>query len=42
MTNDEMQRFLIRKAENGATEFEALKALADILGIQFPALKPSK
>lgn len=41
MTNDEIQRFLIREAENGATEFEALKALADILGLQFPSLKPN-
>lgn len=41
MTKEEMQRFLNREAEKGTTEFEALKALADILGIQFPALKPS-
>lgn len=39
MTNEEMQRFLNREAEKGTTEFEALKALADILGIQFPTLK---
>lgn len=31
-----MQRFLNREAENGNTEEEALKALAEILGIKFP------
>lgn len=41
MTKEEMQRFLNREAEKGTTEFEALKALADILGIQFPSLQPS-
>ena len=40
MTKEEMQRFLNREAEKGSTEYEALKALADILGIQFPELKP--
>jgi len=39
MTKEEMQRFLNREAEKGATEYEALKALADILGIEFPELK---
>lgn len=39
MTNEEMQRFLNREAEKGSTEQEALKALAEILGIQFPELK---
>ena len=39
MTAEEMQRVLNREAETGSTEFEALKALADILGIQFPTLK---
>lgn len=39
MTKEEMQRFLNREAEKGSTEYEALKALADILGIQFPELK---
>ena len=33
MTEEEMQRFLNREAEKGSTEYEALKALADILGI---------
>ncbi len=39
MTKEEMQRFLNREAEKGNTEYEALKALADILGIEFPELK---
>lgn len=38
MTKEEMQRFLNREAEKGTTEYEALKALADILGIAFPEL----
>ncbi len=41
MTKEEMQRFLDREAEKGSTEFEALKALAYILGINFPKLKES-
>ena len=39
MTKEEMQKFLNREAEKGSTEYEALKALADILGIEFPELK---
>jgi hypothetical protein len=39
MTKEEMQRFLNREAEKGSTEFEALKALANILGIEYPQLK---
>lgn len=39
MTKEEMQRFLNREAEKGSSEYEALKALADILGIEFPELK---
>lgn len=39
MTKEEMQRFLNREAEKGSTEYEALKALADILGIEFQELK---
>lgn len=39
MTKEEMQRFLNREAEKGSTEYEALTALADILGIEFPELK---
>lgn len=42
MTKEEMQRFLNREAEKGSTEYEALKALADILGIEFPELKQKK
>lgn len=37
MTKDEMQRFLNREARRGSTESEALKALAEILGIKFPS-----
>lgn len=33
-----MQRFLNREAEKGSTEEEALKALAEILGISFPKI----
>lgn len=39
MTKEEMQRFLNREAEKGSTEIEALKALAEILGIKFPGQK---
>ena len=42
MTKEEMQRFLNREAEKGSTEYEALKALADILGIEFPELKQNR
>lgn len=42
MTKEEMQRFLNREAEKGTTEYEALKALADILGIKFPELKENR
>ena len=42
MTKEEMQRFLNREAEKGSTAYEALKALADILGIEFPELKQQK
>ena len=38
MTKEERLRFLNREAEKGSTEYEALKALADILGIKFPEL----
>lgn len=41
MTREEMQRFLNREAENGSTEEEALKALAEILGIKFPKVSHS-
>ena len=39
MTTEEMQRFLNREAEKGSSEHEALKALVEILGIEFPELK---
>jgi hypothetical protein len=39
MSKEEMQRFLNREAEKGNTEYEALKALADILGIKFPEIE---
>ena len=42
MTKEEMQRFLNREAEKGSTEQEALKALADILGIKFPQIEKEK
>ena len=42
MTKEEMQRFLNREAEKGSSEQEALKALADILGIKFPRIEKEK
>lgn len=36
---EEMQRLLNREAEKGSTEYEVLKALADIFGMEFPGLK---
>ena len=39
MTTEEMQRFLNREAEKGSSEYEALKVLVEILGIEFPKLK---
>jgi len=39
MTTEEMQRFLNREAEKGSSEYEALKALVEILKIEFPKLK---
>lgn len=42
MTKEEMQRFLNREAERGSTEQEALKALAEILGIKFPKIGDEK
>lgn len=39
MTTEEMQRFLNREAEKGSSEYEALKAMVEILGIEFPKLK---
>lgn len=37
--NVKKQRFLNREAEKGNSEYEALKALVEILGIEFPKLK---
>lgn len=39
MTTEEMQRFLNREAEKGSSEYETLKALVEILEIEFPKLK---
>lgn len=36
MTKEEMQRFLIKEAQRGATEMEAYRNLMEILGIEFP------
>ena len=38
MNREEMQRFLNFEAERGASEYVALKALMDILGIKFPKI----
>lgn len=37
MTKDEMQRFLDREALRGTDELEAWRALAQIIGIGYPA-----
>ena len=42
MTKEEMQRFLNREAAKGSSEYEALRALADILGIAFPEVKKNQ
>lgn len=42
MITEEMQRFLNREAEKGSSEYEALKTLVEILGIEFPELKRNK
>lgn len=36
MTNEEMQRFLIKEAQRGSSEMEAYRNLMEILGIGFP------
>ena len=38
MTREEMQRYLNQQAEEGKTEEEALKNLANILDIEFPEI----
>ena len=35
MTKEEMQRFLDRESRKGSSEYDALKALAEIIGIVF-------
>lgn len=42
MTKEEMQRFLNHEAEKGRSEYEALKGLADIIGLDFPKLGGSE
>ena len=39
MTNEEMQRYLNQQAEAGIPEEQALKNLADVLGISYPKLE---
>ena len=39
MTKEEMQRFLIKEAQRGASEIEAYRNLMEILGIEFPVEK---
>ena len=42
MTREEMQRFLNHEAEEGRSEYEALKGLADIIGLDFPKISGSE
>lgn len=42
MTNDEMQRFLIKEAQRGNTEIEAYRNLMEIIGIESPKKRISK
>ena len=39
MTKEEMQRYLNQQAEAGVPEEQALKKLADVLGISYPKLE---
>lgn len=39
MTKEEMQRYLNQQAEAGIPEEQALKNLADVLGISYPRLE---
>lgn len=39
MTKEEMQRYLNQQAEAGIPEEQALKNLADVLGISYPKLE---
>jgi len=36
MTQEEMQRFLIKESQRGSTELEAYRNLMEIIGIEFP------
>ncbi len=39
MTQEEMQRFLIKEAQRGSAEIEAYRNLMEIIGIEFPKEK---
>ena len=39
MTKEEMQRYLNQQAEAGVPEEQALKKLADVVGISYPKLE---
>ncbi len=39
MTQEEMQRFLIKEAQRGIAEIEAYRNLMEIIGIEFPKEK---
>lgn len=39
MTEEEMQRFLIKEAQRGSTEIEAYRNLMEIIEIEFPGEK---
>lgn len=39
MNVNEIERFLVMQAKEGKTEHEALKALAEVLGINLPEFK---
>lgn len=39
MTQEEMQRFLIKEAQRGSTEIKAYRNLMEIIGIEFPREK---
>ncbi|MBQ9346443.1 MAG: hypothetical protein IJT94_03755 [Oscillibacter sp.] len=40
MTTDEMQRFIDRESRRGASEYEALQALAEVIGIVYHPAAP--
>lgn len=39
MTKDEMQRYLIQQAQEGAPELKAYQNLMEVLGLEYPAEK---